>query len=140
MTRCPLCSAELDPTVFHDDTADGDQVCGDCCETCRQATRSPGTGQPIRSVAPDRSLSGCSEVRDHPAALAASGSTQGVIRLRRQLELSPAVSAVQIWLAHVLYLLSDLGARRSPHRGLSLDIDRAASQSELLTRRKDPAG
>lgn len=33
---CPLCAGDLDPTVWHDDTPDGDQVCPDCCATCRR--------------------------------------------------------------------------------------------------------
>lgn len=30
---CP-CGARLDPTVFHDDSVDGSQLCESCCPTC----------------------------------------------------------------------------------------------------------
>lgn len=28
------CGAPLEPTEFHDDTPEGDQMCPDCCVTC----------------------------------------------------------------------------------------------------------
>ena len=35
--RCP-CGRPLDPTVHHDDTPDGRQLCEQCCPTCTPTT------------------------------------------------------------------------------------------------------